>query len=80
MDILKIAVCKLFLVLLQAKMKAEKLSNAAIAAFRHSYMELVSGAAGMIKESDIEAVQALPNLETDIRGKMIRHCFSRQLC
>ena len=77
MDILKIAVCKLFLVLLQAKMKAEKLS---IAAFRNSYMELVSGAAGMIKESDIEAVQALPNLETDIRGKMIRHCFSRQLC
>eukprot|EP00286_Rhodomonas_abbreviata_P029907 CAMPEP_0181296504 /NCGR_PEP_ID=MMETSP1101-20121128/4741_1 /TAXON_ID=46948 /ORGANISM="Rhodomonas abbreviata, Strain Caron Lab Isolate" /LENGTH=103 /DNA_ID=CAMNT_0023401377 /DNA_START=102 /DNA_END=409 /DNA_ORIENTATION=+ len=52
-----------------AKMKEEKLSDAAISAFCHSYMELVSGASGMIKESDISAVSTLPHLDGDIRGK-----------
>ena len=49
-------------------MKKEKLSDAAIAAFCHSYTDLVSGASGMIKESDISAVNSLPYLENDIRG------------
>lgn len=53
-----------------AKMKAENLSDAAIAAFCHSYLELVGGASGMIKESDISAVQTLPHLDSDIRGKV----------
>lgn len=51
-------------------MRAEKLSDAAIAAFKHSYTELVSGSSGMIKESDISAVQQLPDLEGDIRGNV----------
>lgn len=38
----------------QAKMRAEGLSDAAILAFRHSYMLLSSGATGMIPESDIQ--------------------------
>lgn len=50
-------------------MRKEGLSEAAIAAFRHSYAELVSGSSGMIKESDIAAVQSLPDLDADIRGK-----------
>jgi UDP-N-acetylglucosamine pyrophosphorylase len=44
-------------------MKAEGLSGAAIAAFRHSYTELVSGSSGMILESDITAVSSLPELD-----------------
>ena len=51
-------------------MRAENLSDAAIAAFCHSYLELVGGASGMIGESDIEAVQSLPFLDGDIRGKV----------
>jgi len=54
----------------QAKMKAEHLSDAAIAAFNYSYSELVSGSSGMIYESDIAAVGGLPNLEGDISGKI----------
>jgi len=50
-------------------MKSEGLSDAAIAAFAHSYMELVSGASGMIEESAILGVQSLPDLEKDIKGK-----------
>ena len=55
--------------LMQTKMKAEKISDAAIAAFNHSYSELLSGSSGMIMESDINAVSSLPNLEGDIKGK-----------
>jgi UDP-N-acetylglucosamine pyrophosphorylase len=53
-------------------MKAEHLSDAAIAAFNYSYSELVSGSSGMIRESDIAAVNGLPNLESDIQGKIIQ--------
>lgn len=49
-------------------MRKENLSDAAIAAFRHSYTELVSGSSGMIHESAINAVQSLPDLDSDIRG------------
>lgn len=52
------------------KMKGDSLSEAAIAAFSHSYRELVSGSTGMIKESDIAAVQSLPSLDNDIRGQL----------
>lgn len=55
---------------MQAKMKAEKLSDAAIAAFCHSYTDLVSGSSGMIKEADISAVHSLPTLDGDIKGKI----------
>jgi UDP-N-acetylglucosamine pyrophosphorylase len=55
---------------LQAKMQAEGISEAAIAAFGYSYAELVSGASGMIKESDISAVSSLPDLDNDIRNKV----------
>lgn len=51
-------------------MKAEGLSDAAIAAFQYSYEELVSGATGMISESSIAAVPSLPDLESDIQGKV----------
>ncbi len=51
-------------------MRAEKLSEAAIAAFKHSYMELVSGASGMISESSIAGVTSLPDLDSDIKGKI----------
>lgn len=51
-------------------MKAEKLSDAAIAAFRHSFMELVSGSSGMISESSIVAVESLPDLNADIKSKI----------
>jgi hypothetical protein len=37
-----------------AKMKAEGLSESAISAFEHSFMELVTGSAGTIAESSIE--------------------------
>lgn len=50
-------------------MQNEGLSEAAIAAFRHAYTELVSGSSGMIRESDISAVQSLPQLE-QIRGSV----------
>jgi UDP-N-acetylglucosamine pyrophosphorylase len=49
-------------------MRAEKLSEAAIAAFKRSYTELLSGSSGMIAESNISAVQSLPDLDADIRG------------
>jgi hypothetical protein len=49
-------------------MRAEGLSESAIAAFGHSYMELVSGASGMISESDIAPASGLPFLESDIKG------------
>jgi len=52
------------------KMKSERLSEAAIAAFHHSYSELVSGATGMIKESEIVPVASLPSLDIDIHGKV----------
>lgn len=51
----------------EAKMRAEGLSDAAIAAFRHSYAALVSGATGLIAEADISPVETLPDLEADIR-------------
>lgn len=53
----------------RTKMQNEGLSEAAIAAFRHAYTELVSGSSGMIRESDISAVQSLPELE-QIRGSV----------
>lgn len=52
----------------QEKMQAEGISEAAIAAFRHSYTELVSGSSGMIREADISAVASLPDLDEDIRN------------
>lgn len=50
-------------------MRAEGLSDAAIAAFRHSYQELLSGSSGMISETSLTPVPALPDLDGDIRGK-----------
>ena len=54
----------------KTKMRAEKLSEASIAAFKHSYLELTSGASGMISESSIAGVQSLPDLDSDIKGKI----------
>jgi UDP-N-acetylglucosamine pyrophosphorylase len=51
-------------------MKAERLSDAAIAAFAHSYAELVSGSSGTISESSIHPASSLPDLEKDIRGSI----------
>lgn len=51
-------------------MKAEGLSDAAIAAFQYSYKDLCSGATGMIAESSIVPPASLPNLEGDIAGKV----------
>jgi len=48
-------------------MKAEGLSDAAVAAFRHNYTALASGDTGLLPESDIVPVNALPSLE-ELRG------------
>ena len=48
-------------------MRSEGLSESAIAAFRHSYGELISGQTGCIPESDISPVISLPNLDAEIR-------------
>ena len=56
-----------------AKMKAECLSESAISAFEHSFMELVTGSAGTIAESSIEGVASLPDLVGDIRGKITQN-------
>lgn len=40
-----------------AKMKADGLNEAAIAAFAHNYDQLVKGVTGLVPESDIEAVK-----------------------
>ena len=53
-----------------AKMRAEKLSESAIAAFGYSFMELVGGSTGAIAEDSIKAVASLPSLEKDIAGKV----------
>jgi phosphoglucomutase len=49
-------------------MKAEGLSDSAIAAFGHSYMELLSGSGGMIGEDSIKPAASIPDLEKDIKG------------
>eukprot|EP00931_Biecheleriopsis_adriatica_P074422 TRINITY_DN4847_c0_g1_i1.p1 TRINITY_DN4847_c0_g1~~TRINITY_DN4847_c0_g1_i1.p1 ORF type:complete len:924 (-),score=235.81 TRINITY_DN4847_c0_g1_i1:153-2924(-) len=54
----------------EAKMKAEGLNAAAIAAFKYNFQVLVSGASTMIPESAISSVDSLPDLETlDITAK-----------
>jgi UTP--glucose-1-phosphate uridylyltransferase len=40
-----------------AKMKGDGLSEAAIAAFRHNYEQLVAGNDGIVPESSIEAIE-----------------------
>ena len=49
-------------------MRQEGLSEAVVAAFGYSYMELVNGASGTIPESAISGVSTLPNLDTEIKG------------
>lgn len=46
----------------------EGLSDAAIAAFRYSYFELLKGSAGNISEDSISPPLSLPDLEKDIQG------------
>lgn len=53
-------------------MKAEHLSDAAIAAFRYSYSELVGGSAGNISEASISPASSLPDLEKDIQGSIVK--------
>ena len=57
----------------KAKMEAEGLSESAIRAFEHSFMELVTGSAGSIPESSIEGVASLPDLVGDIRGTVTQN-------
>ena len=54
-----------------AKMRKENLSETAIAAFGHSYMELVKGSSGTISEDSIAGISELNNLDSDIRGKAL---------
>ena len=51
-------------------MKSEGLSDSAIAAFSHSFAELVSGNSGNIAETTIYPPKSIPSLETDIKGKI----------
>ena len=51
-------------------MHDEGIDAPVIAAFKHSYQDLVSGAGGSIREADIRPVQSLLSLEEDIRGKV----------
>jgi UDP-N-acetylglucosamine pyrophosphorylase len=53
-------------------MKKEGLSDAAIAAFRYSYFELLGGSAGNISEASISPASKLPDLEQDIQGKITK--------
>lgn len=57
---------------LQQKMKAEDLSDASIAAFRHAYADLVGGSAGNIVESSISPAVSLPDLENDIQNHIVK--------
>jgi UDP-N-acetylglucosamine pyrophosphorylase len=52
-------------------MKAENLTDSAIAAFRHSYFELLSGNSGLISESSIKPPSSIPSLDADIKGKVL---------
>lgn len=45
------------------RMRAEQLPDIAIRTFKHYYMELVRGQTGLIAESDIAPVDALPDME-----------------
>jgi len=47
----------------EAKMKAEGLNDAAIAAFKYTFTVLVSGASTMIPEGAISPVESLPTLD-----------------
>ncbi len=51
----------------ESKMRSEGLSESSIAAFRHSYNDLISGQTGCIPESDIGPVSSLPDLDSEIR-------------
>ena len=53
-------------------MKLEGLTDAAIAAFRYSYSELVAGSAGNISEVSISPASSLPDLESDIQSKITK--------
>ena len=63
--------------LFEEKMKAEGLSEAAIAAFKHNYYKLASGADLMIAENSIASVSALPSYadltaeDPELLGKML---------
>lgn len=46
----------------RAKMAAEGLSEAAIAAFKHNYEQLAAGVTGMMPEADISPAAGLPSL------------------
>lgn len=51
------------------KMKAEGLGEAAIGAFKNSYEALVSGATGLIPESEIVPAAGVPKLDdVDVSG------------
>jgi UDP-N-acetylglucosamine pyrophosphorylase len=54
----------------EAKMKAEKLSDAAISSFKNSYMALVRGESGMIPESTIQPVVGIPSLDGDVKSSI----------
>jgi UTP--glucose-1-phosphate uridylyltransferase len=45
----------------EAKMKADGLNEAAIAAFRHNYEQLLAGETGLVPESEIEPVTVSPS-------------------
>ena len=47
-----------------SKMKAEGLSDAAIAAFNYAYNELASGTSGCIPESTLGKITTVPDLDT----------------
>lgn len=44
-------------------MRSEKLSEAAISSFRRCFVQLVSGATGLVPETEISPVESLPKLE-----------------
>ncbi len=54
----------------EAKMKAEKVNEAAILAFRHSYAALSEGSSGTIGEDVISPAVGLPSLEKDLVGNV----------
>jgi UDP-N-acetylglucosamine pyrophosphorylase len=56
----------------EAKMRADGLPEAAILAFKHSYMQWASGSTGMIAESEIEPATDVPNLDA-IKSSIVQN-------
>lgn len=56
----------------EAKMRADGLPEAAILAFKHSFLQFASGSTGVITEAEIQPAIDVPNLEDIKRGVAVK--------